>query len=216
MARKLQPLEIAEAYITAKEWVIKRGFHAEIDWQSEVSLDSLTESSFLRQAAWVVLNSGFREAILRSKFPAITLAFLNWSSAREISTKRSDCRCAALKAFRHKQKIEAILEISDLVSFEGFHRIKQKLSSERLGFIQSLPYIGPVTSFHLAKNLGLPVAKPDRHLVRMAKACGYACVQAFCADVGQIIGDSVPVVDLVFWRYATLNPRYESIFSHLR
>ena len=199
--------------MTAKEWVIKHGFHAEIDWQSEVSLVSLTECSFLREAAWVVLNAGFREAVLRSKFPTITSAFLGWSGAREISTHRSECRREALKAFRHKRKIEAILEISEIVCIEGFHRIKQKLSSEPLSFIRTLPYIGPVTSYHLAKNLGLQVAKPDRHLVRIAKACGYESVQTLCADVGHIIGDNVPVVDLVFWRCATLNPQYEAAFA---
>jgi hypothetical protein len=213
MARRLHPLEIAEAYMAAKEWVIKQGFYAEIDWQADVSLASLTESSFLREAAWVVLNAGFREAVLRSRFPAITSAFLNWSSAKEISTHRVECRRKALMSFRHKRKIDAILKISDTVYLQGFQRIRQRLSDEPLDFIRTLPYIGPVTSYHLAKNLGLPVAKPDRHLVRIAKACGYESVQALCADVGHIIGDTVAVVDLVFWRYATLNPHYQAIFA---
>src|SRR5204862_28581 len=34
------------------------------------------------------------------------------------------------------------------------------------------PYIGPVTCWHLAKNVGMDVVKPDRHLVRMAQASG--------------------------------------------
>lgn len=212
MARRLQPLEIAEVYMTAKEWVIRRGFHAEIDWQSEVSLASITESSFLQEVAWVILSSGFREAVLRSKFPAITEAFRWWRGAAEIATNRSECGRQALKIFNHKGKIEAILEVSDIVYLEGFWSIEQRLATKPLDFIRTLPYLGPVTSYHLAKNLGLPVAKPDRHLVRIAKTCGYESVQDLCATVGRIIGDNIPVVDLVFWRYATLNPQYQATF----
>jgi hypothetical protein len=212
MARRLQPLEAVEAYMTAKEWVIQRGFHAEIDWQAEVSAALVSESTFLQEAAWVVLSSGFREAVLRSKFPRVTEAFRCWRSAAEITANRSDCCCQALKVFNHKRKIEAILEIANRVYLEGFRRIKERLLTEPLDFIRSLPYLGPVTTYHLAKNLGLPVAKPDRHLVRIATACGYESVQDLCETVGRIVGDRIPVVDLVFWRYATLNPEYEANF----
>jgi hypothetical protein len=215
MARRLQPLEIAEAYMTAKEWVIQRGFHAEIDWQSEVSPAIISEQTFLQEAAWVVLSAGFRESVLRSKFPRISEAFLGWGSAAEITENRSTCRRQALRAFNHKGKIRAILDIAGVVHREGFQRIKEHLLTRPLDFIRTLPYLGPVTCFHLAKNLGLPVAKPDRHLVRIAKASGYESVQDLCATVGAIIGDNISVVDLVFWRFATLNPHYETAFARL-
>jgi len=35
-----------------------------------------------------------------------------------------------------------------------------------------LPFIGPVTVWHLAKNFGLITAKPDRHLARISNALG--------------------------------------------
>ena len=215
MARRLQPFEIAEAYMAAKEWVIQRGFHAEIDWQSEVSPALISERTFLQEAAWVVLSAGFRERVLRSIFPRISEAFFWWGSAAEITENRSTCRRQALRAFNHKGKIQAILNIVGLVHRESFRRIKQELLVRPLDFIRTLPYLGPVTSYHLAKNLGLQVAKPDRHLLRIAKACGYESVQDLCATVGNIIGDSVSVVDLVFWRYATLHPEYETTFARL-
>jgi len=202
--------------MTAKEWIIERGFHTEIDWQAEVSPALVCESTFLQEASWVVLSSGFRESVLRSKFPQIAEAFLCWRSAAEITTNRSSCRRRALTAFNHRGKIQAILDIAEIVYREGFWRIKEKLLAKPLDFIRTLPYLGPVTSCHLAKNLGLQVAKPDRHLVRIATTCGYETVQDLCTTVGEIIGDSVSVVDLVFWRYATLNPHYEKAFARLR
>ena len=56
---------LAVLYLTAKERVIEAGFANEIDWQEEVSLEDLDESTFLRESAWVVLSSGFRETVLR-------------------------------------------------------------------------------------------------------------------------------------------------------
>jgi hypothetical protein len=56
---------LAVLYLTAKERVIEAGFADEIDWQEEVSLEDLDESTFLRESAWVVLSSGFRETVLR-------------------------------------------------------------------------------------------------------------------------------------------------------
>jgi hypothetical protein len=56
---------LAVLYLTAKERVIEAGFADEIDWQEKVSLEDLDESTFLRESAWVVLSSGFRETVLR-------------------------------------------------------------------------------------------------------------------------------------------------------
>ena len=50
----------------------------------------------------------------------------------------------------------------------------------------------------------MPVAKPDRHLVRIAEGVGYDSPQQLCDVVSEIVGDPVSVVDIVTWRYATL------------
>jgi hypothetical protein len=42
------------------------------------------------------------------------------------------------------------------------------------------PMIGPVTSFNLAKNIGLDVAKADRHLSRLAANVGFSDVPSLC------------------------------------
>jgi DnaJ-domain-containing protein 1 len=82
------------------------------------------------------------------------------------------------------------------------------LSDAPLVALRTLPFIGPVTQFHLAKNIGLDVAKPDRHLVRIAQLFQFASVQDLCETIANQAGTRVAVVDLVFWRFATLNRRY--------
>ena len=65
-----------------------------------------------------------------------------------------------------------------------------------------------MTCFHLAKNIGYPVPKPDRHLQRIAKAFGFCQTMDLCTAIATILEEPVQVVDVVMWRYATIDPDY--------
>jgi endonuclease III len=200
-------------YLTAKEAVVARGFAWEIDWQAERRLDRIDESEFLRQSAWTVLSAGFRESVVRKLFGPICHAFLGLESAALIQANRLRCRRAALKVFNHERKVDAILDIACVVAESGFAAIRQRIQQEDVRFLQTLPYIGSITAFHLAKNLGLPVVKPDRHLERITKAAGYSSPREMCELISHCLGDPVQVVDVVLWRYATLFRNYVSLFA---
>ena len=105
--------------------------------------------------------------------------------------------------------------IMNSISNKEKKRSIKKLKKNPLFMLQEFDYIGPVTMYHLAKNIGLPVAKPDRHLVRIAKMENYQDVQTFCQDVSKLSGDSIPVVDLVYWRYATIERNYLKVLSSM-
>ena len=213
MARALALSNLAKIYLLAKDFVIRNGFHSEIDWQEDLSFQDVSEGDFLREMAWVVLSAGFRESVLRMRFGRISEAFLHWSSAEEICREEGACRQRALHIFNHSQKIDAILSTAQLTVRTGFPNLKQRIEIEGVGFLKQLPFIGPVTAFHLAKNLGLPVVKPDRHLVRAARAAGYDCPTSMCQAIASVVAEKISVVDLVIWRYATLDPHYEDWFS---
>jgi len=213
MARAASASGLAKAYLMAKDFVIRSGFQNEIDWQDGLSFETVSETDFLREMAWVVLSAGFREAVLRKRFHLISKSFLNWSSAREISHAAQTCRTQAMKVFNHRQKIDAILHNVRLVCQAGFPEIKSRIEHQGVQFLQELTFVGSITAFHLAKNLGLSVVKPDRHLVRTAKATGYACPTSMCEAIASVVAERISVVDVVIWRYATLDPDYETWFS---
>jgi hypothetical protein len=98
----------------------------------------------------------------------------------------------------------------------GFARFSKDLLERGPTMLQELPYLGPATSLHLAKNLGLDVAKPDRHLVRMARALCCVNPETLCDRISAQIGDRVAVVDLVMWRFATITPGYLRHFDACR
>jgi len=204
----VDPHRLAAAYLDIKRIVIDAGFASEIDWQSSVHFEGITESAFLQEAAWVVLGSGMRQSIVQRLFPSITEAFLGWASARDIVMRREWCRRHALSVFNHKPKINAILSIADKLSALSLEWFLDRLVNRGVSYLERLPYIGPVTSFHLAKNLGVQVAKPDRHLVRIASLFGFESVQNMCETIAAQVCDPVTVVDIVLWRYATTHSDY--------
>jgi len=200
-------MSLVNDYYTIKGRVIEAGYGDEINWQADRRLEDVDEVMFLNELAWVILCSGMRVAVIQKKFPAIREAFL-YFDAGAVAQHHECVQEEALKIFNSKSKIGAIIQGVLLVRQTGWPEIKKLIEREPIATLQGFPYIGPVTSYHLAKNLGVQVAKPDRHLVRIANAYGYEDVQKFCAEISRLSGDNVPVVDIVWWRYATLEPDY--------
>lgn len=204
---------LALKYSFIKNFLIKNGYQEEIEWQESVCFDQVDESVFLREIAWVILSSGMKESVIRNIFENVSECFFNWISARLITQNKEECFQKAVKHFNNKNKVSAIIFAAEKINEIGFCQLKSALIEEPFKKLQEFPYIGPITVYHLVKNIGLPYAKPDRHLKRIAKNEGYTDVQKFCGDVSKFTGDSKPVVDIVFWRFATITNEYLDILS---
>jgi hypothetical protein len=74
---------------------------------------------------------------------------------------------------------------------------------DKLEFCRTLPWIGGITCYHVAKNFGADVAKPDVHLQRLADREG-ATVQALCERLAAETGYRVATVDTILWRACAL------------
>lgn len=203
--RRITGRELAAAYLTAKQAVLDAGFEGEVSWQENACTAPLTEQRFLSEAAWVVLSSGMREAVVRRVFPSIAVAFGRFRTARAAALcADTGGREAALQTFGHQGKVDAIISIVMHVDELGISEVRHRLTVEGVNYLRQLPYLGPVTSFHLAKNLGHDVVKPDRHLARIAFACGYENPAELCSELYALLGEPRPVADVVLWRFATL------------
>tara|TARA_R110000796_G_scaffold49335_4_gene117817 strand:+ start:839 stop:1486 length:648 start_codon:yes stop_codon:yes gene_type:complete len=190
-----------EFYRNAKREVESSKYSGEIAWQQSQCVSEISETDFLRESAWVIINSGFRESVARKCFGHISLSFHDWRSAEEIASDAETCISLALEGFSNVKKINAIGAVAQRVNGEGFDLVKSCTQNDTIRYLMSFPYIGPTTAWHLAKNLGCDLAKPDRHLVRLADRFGYRCVQEFCKFLSAVTQDKVNVVDIVLWRY---------------
>jgi hypothetical protein len=148
-----------------------------------------------------------RAAVVARLFEQVSNAFCDWNTA---AIRKNSARCVAraLDAFSHPGKVNAIAANCGMLAEQGLEAWKDGLRAHGPTWLMRFRYIGPVTCWHLAKNVGLDVVKPDRHLVRMARASGTRDPSSLCALFAGVTGDRLAVVDLVLWRYATLQPNY--------
>ena len=198
-------------YLDAKACVEAAGFSAEIDAYWTAPGGPFSEREFLQEAAWVILSCGLSEQVVRQCFPRVTRAFCDWESAHAIVCHAERCRRRALGAFRNRRKINAILTVARHVVGQGIASVRASLVVDGPDALLHLPFFGPATSKHLAKNLGMAVAKPDRHLLRIAAAIGYESVDNLCSDIAAMTGHPVGAVDHVLWRHAALEARSHGV-----
>jgi len=190
----------------ACSYVQHAGLSAEVAWQREADFTKFTERELLREHAWVALCSGFRESVVRRVFDHVSLCFCDWESAEAIVSAGDVCYLTAASRFANLAKLEGIFSTAKHINDVGFSKFKQSVLADPINRLQTLPFIGPITSWHLAKNLGLDVAKPDRHLVRVSELLGFRSADHFCRELAAVTGEQAKVVDLIVWRYVADNP----------
>lgn len=201
-------------YLNAKSFICGKGFYPELFFQEYVSIEKISMEYFYSEYAWVVLSSGLSVKVVNKVFDPLSDIFGQWKSPSEIVGNRKKIKTKALNVFNNQLKINAIIEMADYLQQTSIeHEIKQ-IQKFGIGYLQNFKFLGPATSFHFAKNIGLNLAKPDRHLVRIANRFGYECVNDFCDSISSKVYEKKSVVDTVLWRYATLNADYLTEISH--
>lgn len=164
----------------------------EIDWSETVARPASADE-FALEYVWVVLNSGMR-----------------WKIARRIYDDK--VRPALLGRgkvehgeFGHPGKREAINAVwaDRHVLFGKVLAAIDEGTAAALDACVALPWIGDITKYHLAKNLGIDCAKPDRHLARIASAAGVDAHE-LCTALHCEFGDRIATVDYVLWRAAEM------------
>lgn len=166
--------------------LIDAGYADEIMWAETVHAPESAHDLWC-EYGWVVVNSGMRNTVARTIWDRIAYDVAHGRRAADSFGHKP--KAAAIDGFRARRH-------SRLMEF----RLVDALGVDAvLDWCQSLPWIGPTTKYHLAKNLGADVAKPDRWLCRVAAASGET-VEALCARLAAATGDRVATVDLVVWR----------------
>ena len=178
-----------DAYLGIRAMLFDAGYHAEWEWAQTV-VEPETPEALACEYAWVVINSGMRNTVARKIMDRVWPVVTAGGSAHA--------------AFGHRGKAQAI--------DDGWRRRVARLEefraagaepADRVAWCGTLPWIGDITKWHLAKNLGVDCAKPDRWLVRLAAVAGET-VDGLCRRLAAATGDRVATVDLVLWRACAL------------
>jgi hypothetical protein len=196
---------LVDVFREALGCVSRRGYADEVRWARETRLKELTETTFLSQLAWCILNTGMRESVVRAKWDAISDAFFSFSSSEAICSMSAACVHLARRAFNNPPKLEAIAGGARRIrDAGGFRRFRSRLEADPMAELAQFAFIGPVTVFHLARNIGIDCAKPDRHLVRLAAKTGYTDVTSMCSEIATAADERIGVVDVVLWRHLAI------------
>src|SRR5690606_19368598 len=107
--------EALRIFHEALAFVEASGQQDEVEWHSQLSPAAFTETDLLRETAWVILCSGFRESVVQKIFDYISLCFCDWSSATDIVEAFPGCKLAALRGFANEDKIDAICRVAAMI-----------------------------------------------------------------------------------------------------
>ena len=172
-------------YLDLKQAIIDKGYENDIQWAENVKPPN-DVYDFLTEYIFIVCNSGMKAQIARGIFNKIILAINNGIPVWNV--------------FKNFHKVNAINHVWGL---KNHYFGQYQKSNNTLEFCGTLPYMGDIIKYHLAKNLGVDCIKPDRHLERIAKTYNTNPFD-MCKKISNKIGDSLNTVDTVIWRAANL------------
>ncbi len=175
----------ASDYLALKEKVIEAGYAGEVDWAGSITT-CVRPELFLEEYIWVVINAGMREQVARKIYTKVMEVLFTGVPVLEVFAHAGKAAAITKMACEYNEKFLCYDEATD-----------------KLAFLKTLPWIGDITKYHLAKNLGVQCVKPDRHLVRIAKSFGMEPFQ-MCLRISEQTGDMLTEVDQVVWRAANL------------
>jgi len=180
-----EPRRVDAALLAALvERLALEGYGDDVTWSETVALAGEPEDPdfFAREAIFVIANSGMRHTVARGIFERAMGALLAGEPV--------------LGVFGHKGKAAAM----EYIWAERARLLAEyRAAPDKLAFCGSLPWIGGITRYHLAKNFGVDCAKPDVHLQRLADRQGET-VPGLCARLAAETGYRIATVDLVLWR----------------
>jgi hypothetical protein len=176
----------AARYLGLRASIIALGYGEDIEW-AEGLKPPADARAFATEIIFVICNSGMKATVAVGIYRRVMGEIVYGRPAGNV--------------FGHKGKCAAI---DDIWRRKGELFRAYNDAEDKLAFLGALPWIGRITKFHVAKNFGLPYAKPDRHLARIAAASRQdeGDAQAMCERLSEETGDSVAVVDSVIWRAA--------------
>jgi hypothetical protein len=196
-------MELIELFRKAEAFV-RENFPEDLEWSKEIirtDLKDVTKQWFYSEYAHCVYCSGFSVRTVRMKQDALREAYYDYDPVK-VAANPDEVRRKAMKktCIRNERKVDAIIKAAPIINqleWPGF------LYKARGNFnvFKTLPYIADVLKYHLARNIGFNVIKPDVHIKRLAKYYGLDPFE-MCEMLSESTGLPRHTVDSILWRAA--------------
>ncbi|MCK4265906.1 MAG: DNA-3-methyladenine glycosylase I [Thermoplasmata archaeon] len=195
--------EVIELFREAEVWV-RENFPEDLEWSERIihtDLKDVTKQWFYNEYVHCVYCAGFSVRIVRMKQDALREAYYDYDPVKVAANPEEVRRKAMRKAcIRNKRKVDATIKAAGIINKlewpEFLYQVK-----ENINLLKILPYIADVLKFHLARNIGFNLIKPDVHIKRLAKYYGLDPFE-MCEMLSEKMGLPRHTVDSVLWRAA--------------
>lgn len=167
----------------------------DIAWSESVEPPKDADA-FASEAIFVICNSGMKNTVARQIYNRVQDALDTGTPVLDVF-KHVGKAAAIETIWRDREALYARL-LAIVLTNDGVDA-----GDRLLDFCESLPWIGGITKYHLAKNFGADVAKPDVHLKRLAEREG-CTAHALCERLAIATAWRIATVDLLLWRACAL------------
>jgi hypothetical protein len=192
-----------------------RYYKAEVERVRKLRFEDCTPDQFWSEYIWCVYVSGFNSKVIAQKHPALRDAYGDWRNIGSYEAIWMEVK----PVIANERKCKAVHGVGVDMSKAWYWAEEAKAEPNawwlkwrsvrcaNLELIQGLPFMGPVTSHHLARNLGLDTVKPDLHLNRLANLYQFYTTEAMCryiainrpVRVSPLRRERLGVIDLILW-----------------
>ncbi|KKN15941.1 hypothetical protein LCGC14_0981040, partial [marine sediment metagenome] len=186
------------------ETFVRENFPEDLEWSDEIlhtDLKDITKEWFYAEYIHVVYCSGFSVRTVRMKQDAIREAYYDYDPVK-VAANPEEARRKAMKktAIRNKQKIMSIIKAAGIINDLEWPEFLYK-AKNNFDLFKTLPYIADKLKYHLARNVGFNVIKPDVHIERLANHYGLDPFE-MCDMLSEKTGLPRHTVDSIIWRAA--------------
>jgi hypothetical protein len=155
-----------ELFYKIRDFLVKSGMDSDNSSFIEIRkrLDKViffTPTEFAKEVSYVICVSGFKQVTGKKIYEKI-IDYID----KEQNLKFEDL----IKIFRNENKIKASIKMwkNKQQIQKDFYNLKT--TEEKLDFLSKLQYIGNITKYHIARNLGINFVKYDIWIQRLGVA----------------------------------------------
>lgn len=194
-----------EYFEIAKEFV-NLYYKEELNRILTTNFNEVSPEFFFKEMVWAICVSGFNSKIVSSFFDKFYNAVKPLTEVinGNLNINTLDIAMDAMQVFENVNKIRAIINnsfyIGERVNDIGWEKFRNEQLNSPSKLQENFAYIGPVVSFHLARNIGLiDNVKEDLHLKRASSYWGFKSGRELCQDIQKRHNFPLGIIDLIFF-----------------
>lgn len=187
----MNKIDILDFYKFARQYVVANKLQNDIDKARNRNWETTNAKQFFEQFVYVIINTGTKKESADKLFQEFCDSSYN-PNIIENEIKKS----AIIKGLNQYTQW-----------FQTWYSFALKNERSAIEYLETLPYIGKKTKYHLASLIGMDCAEPNKYTLRISKHFNWDNPRLMCEWLSDETKDKVAVISVVLTKYCELNPK---------